>query len=1228
MNKESCCNNYSINLLSTNSIFINENNHIQFSPSLVVNNNDESNESNNKNTIDQINNNKLIVNQLKEEEEEEEFPEEFCFLNKTIRNQPYEKLNKDLNKDLNKNLLEEIKFIELSFSFYFIKNNFEKDFIGLFKKGNFLKILISKFNNNQLILFLEDFKFNLNINLKSYYWYHLILKINKNLIYCKVIDLKNLEILLEENFTININNLDLIYYNYSIELPITNELNIIPFKGFIKHLNFLKNKEFLQNSLQNTLQQNLYPPIKYSNTPISLITEPIYNLQQLNCLSQNKFKNLQKNKINLQKRKENSLQKVILCHDMKGGYIEDKYLQGSNKYLTYNFNFWQYIDIFIYFSHQRISIPPVAWVDIAHKNGVAVLGNFIVEWEEGLEDLNKLLNNYKEYSKELIKIQKEIGLDGWFFNIESSLKNFPEQTNNLIKLLKFITMEMHNEMNRNDLYIIWYDSVIESTGDLKWQNELNDLNFNFFNACDGIFLNYGWKPNMLKKSVKFCNEKLCNDVTTSDNNTNLNNTATVTASNFSEMSTIKNQYNIYTGIDIFGRGQYGGGKFNTYKALHEICKVNTSIALFAPGYTFESYPLVSNDLLNEKKEIDIYFARKCYEKREDLFWTGYGQEINLLDNEKWDFCKNDCKEEYGDWLIVTKELNDTIGWISNYKWCKMSQIIDLDNFIIYSNNNLQNNLQKEKIYNNRYIVNENQPLRFTLNCWYKGTPPNCNDLFYLKIEFRNSNNEIISKFETGELISSNQWKCIYKNFILDKRIKYIYWEHGGKDVENWAGHYGTRISNCSFNLVIENNHSSITIPVTANVSNQNNLKEEENNENNEESEEDINISKIGDQCVIKGISDYIKERPIPYGYLNTNFCNGVGLNYFLFGKIVKDGEWNNLRNQEILPTYRNVKVLQSNNNGNQSNELNVTNHLISFSFDYKNVFIGGSSLLFKGKFNYSLQNSNNTITRFKLFKTNIPINCQESSSALSIEMVLKRRNLNSFGNLILITNNGKEIKLSTVIKDRLLNNNNSNNNRKEEQQLLFYPKVIVNDFDNDWKGYIYELDLNQYLLVNDIKELTTTEMEIIGIDFECEWCLIGNEEQLQQQLLLQNNLLQDFKLNLGRLTITKKENISNLLGNQQENKEEKIIEITKDKYIENKLKRIKDIECKLNWSEKSLSENHLFVDVNIYWKDNDEYSDRIYFIYLNDKFIGTSKVNYYVVESVDSVKNIEIFYLG
>ena len=55
----------------------------------------------------------------------------------------------------------------------------------------------------------------------------------------------------------------------------------------------------------------------------------------------------------------------------------------------------------------------------------------------------------------------------------------------------------------------------------------------FFDVCDGIFLNYNWSLDDLQESVS--------------------------------VSGKERQYDVYGGVDVFGRGCYGGGGWNTYK---------------------------------------------------------------------------------------------------------------------------------------------------------------------------------------------------------------------------------------------------------------------------------------------------------------------------------------------------------------------------------------------------------------------------------------------------------------------------------------------------------------------------------------------------------------------------------------------------------------------------------------------------------------------------------------
>lgn len=89
-----------------------------------------------------------------------------------------------------------------------------------------------------------------------------------------------------------------------------------------------------------------------------------------------------------------TIPKTLVCHDYKGGYLADRYVvyncikwwinfvscryiheTGENilgsGYTLYN---WAQIDIFVYFSHHFITIPPLCWINAGHSRGVKVLG--------------------------------------------------------------------------------------------------------------------------------------------------------------------------------------------------------------------------------------------------------------------------------------------------------------------------------------------------------------------------------------------------------------------------------------------------------------------------------------------------------------------------------------------------------------------------------------------------------------------------------------------------------------------------------------------------------------------------------------------------------------------------------------------------------------------------------------------------------------------------------------
>ncbi|KAI8564297.1 hypothetical protein RHMOL_Rhmol03G0170100 [Rhododendron molle] len=245
--------------------------------------------------------------------------------------------------------------------------------------------------------------------------------------------------------------------------------------------------------------------------------------------------------------------RMLVCHDMAGGYTDDKWVQGGSNPEAYAIWHWYLMDVFVYFSHDLVTLPPPCWTNAAHKHGVKVLGTFITEWDEGRVNANKLLatmESARMYAERLTELASALGFDGWLLNMEVKLD--VEKIPILTEFVSHLTKTMHDLVPGS--LVIWYDSITVD-GNLIWQNQLNQKNKPFFDVSDGIFLNYSWLEDYPKSSAAVAGNR---------------------------------KFDVYVGIDIFGRGTYGGGQWNTNVALDVIKRGNVSAALFAPGWVYET----------------------------------------------------------------------------------------------------------------------------------------------------------------------------------------------------------------------------------------------------------------------------------------------------------------------------------------------------------------------------------------------------------------------------------------------------------------------------------------------------------------------------------------------------------------------------------------------------------------------------------------------------------------
>lgn len=273
--------------------------------------------------------------------------------------------------------------------------------------------------------------------------------------------------------------------------------------------------------------------------------------------------------------------RLLLCHDFKDGYQDWEASadglfgeQCPKDSEMWRFNHWAYVDIFVYFSHYCVTIPPVGYIQAAHRHGAVVLGTLIFEWEKGAKELQKILVSFKTRARaasQLASIAKFYGFDGWLVNVEVELPGGSPAASDLAAFVGDLTRATRKVVGHVS-EVIWYDSVTRD-GSLNWQNELNQDNEQFFKAAGSIFTNYHWDRNApVRSAVKAGTRRT----------------------------------DVFTGIDIHGRKTYGGGGFQTHLALRAIKQGGTSAALFAPGWTVEKCP----PNVKDPREL------------EERFWTG------------------------------------------------------------------------------------------------------------------------------------------------------------------------------------------------------------------------------------------------------------------------------------------------------------------------------------------------------------------------------------------------------------------------------------------------------------------------------------------------------------------------------------------------------------------------------------------------------------------------------
>lgn len=135
----------------------------------------------------------------------------------------------------------------------------------------------------------------------------------------------------------------------------------------------LKNHDEQEEPLSTEQDPDPFNPVSPS-TPISY---PIKTLEELESRSYFESFHYPFNcaSVSLQTRHGDlpDRPRILVCHDMEGGYVDDKWVQGGDNPDAYAIWHWYLMDVFVYFSHNLVTLPPPCWTNAAHRHGVRVI---------------------------------------------------------------------------------------------------------------------------------------------------------------------------------------------------------------------------------------------------------------------------------------------------------------------------------------------------------------------------------------------------------------------------------------------------------------------------------------------------------------------------------------------------------------------------------------------------------------------------------------------------------------------------------------------------------------------------------------------------------------------------------------------------------------------------------------------------------------------------------------